>query len=763
VPGNPDSHVDRTYGQTVNVRRSPERRTFIPSRSLADARENARDQWTHRLDIGSLSRSTRGANPLGQDFDYAAAFLAIDLDELAGDIDQVLTTSQEWWPADFGHYGPLILRMAWHTAGTYRARDGRGGASAGMQRFAPLIGWPDNRNLDKARRLLWPVKQKYGHHISWADLMIFAGNRALETMGFPTLGFGGGREEVWAPDETYWGPESTWLADERHSGVRDLDEPLAASEMGLIYVDPQGPATVPDPIASAREIRQTFLRMGLDDVETVALLAGGHTFGKSHGAADPNKHLGPEPDVTPPEQQGLGWKNSYGTGNGPDTITTGLEGIWTPTPTVWDNSFLETLFAYEWDVTLSPAGLWQWIPSGGNGEGTVPDPFDPSKTHAPTMLTTDIALQHDPAYEVIARRFLEHPSELAAAFALAWFKLTHIDMGPRQRYLGTLVPSDRLLWQDPLPEADHLQIDSDDIAALKTLLLESGLTTAQLVSTAWASASTFRNSDKRGGANGARIRLEPQRNWAVNEPGKLAVVLAVLERIRTDFNALQHNDEQGGDKQVSLADLIVLGGCVGVEAAAAEAGHRIQVPFHPGRTDAAQEWTDPERFAALEPTADAFRSYAGIDHRMPPDVQLIERAGLLTLSAPEMTVLLGGLRVLGVTHGGRSTGVLTSRPGALTNDYFVNLLDAETSWTKRNGETASEAVYDGRDRRTDTFKWEAGFVDLAFANNSELRAISEVYASPAAGSRFVHDFVSAWSRVMNLDRFDLQRAIRRDP
>jgi catalase-peroxidase len=751
MAGSPDAHVDRTYDQTVAARRSANRG------NCPVAIGTVHDGRPQRLDLTCLSRPSRAANPLGDDFDYAKEFLSLDLGELARDVDEVLTISQEWWPADWGHYGPLVLRMAWHSAGTYRVGDGRGGPSAGMQRFAPLNGWPDNRNLDKARRLLWPVKQKYGHKISWADLMIFAGNRALESMGFKTFGFGGGREDVWEADQTYWGPEDKWFADERHTGIRDLDEPLAASEMGLIYVDPQGPATMPDPIAAARDIRQTFRRMGMNDEETVALTAGGHTFGKSHGAADPNSCLGPEPDKAPLEQQGLGWACSFGTGKGADTVTSGLEGIWTPTPTKWDNSFLEVLFAYEWDVTLSPAGQWQWIPSDGAGAGTVPDAHDPSKTHVPTVLTTDLALKEDPAYEAIARRFLENPDQMADAFARAWFKLTHIDMGPTQRYLGPLVPSEQLIWQDPVPEVDHELIDADDIAALKSQVLASGLTVGQLVSTAWASASTYRNSDKRGGANGARIRLEPQRSWDVNDPETLNTVLGTLEQIHKQFN-----DSQRGGKKISLADLIVLGGCAAVEHAAAKAGNDVEVPFRPGRTDAMQEWTDPEWFAVLEPRADAFRSYLAKGNRLQSEVLLIERAGQLTLSGPEMTVLLGGLRVLGANHGRSPLGVLTSAPGTLTNDFFINLLDMDTAWAPRPDEATGEATYEGRDRQTDELKWVASRTDLVFANNSELRALSEVYASQHAEKKFVHDFVSAWNKVMNLDRFDLGRSHQPD-
>ncbi|MHA6793580.1 catalase/peroxidase HPI [Pseudonocardia bannensis] len=706
------------------------------------------DWWPNQLNLKILRKHSAVANPMGEDFDYAAEFNTVDLDALARDIDEVLTTSQEWWPADFGHYGPLVVRMVWHCAGTYRIDDGRGGPAAGMQRFAPLNSWPDNRNLDKARRLLWPVKEKYGRKISWADLMIFAGNRALEIMGFTTFGFAGGRADVWEPDEdVYWGPERTWLGDERHSGVRELEKPLAADQMGLIYVNPEGPNTVPDPLTSARDIRETFRRMGMNDEETVALIAGGHTFGKTHGAADPDKYLGPEPEGAPLEEQGLGWKSSYGTGKGTDAITSGLEGTWTPTPTRWDNGFFETLFGYEWDLALSPAGLWQWIPRDGAGAGTVPDAHDPSKTHSPTILTTDLALRFDPVYEQISRRFLENPDQLADAFARAWFKLTHLDLGPIQRYLGPLVPRETLLWQDPVPAVDHELVGAEDIAALKSRILASGLSVSQLVSIAWASASTFRGSDKRGGANGARIRLEPQRGWAVNDPDTLATVLRTLEGIQEAFNS-----SRTGGKKVSLADLIVLGGCAAVEQAAKNSGHAVQVPFTPGRTDASQGQTDVESFAALEPTADGFRNYRGKGHRLPAEYLLIDRANLLTLSAPEMTVLVGGLRVLGANAGQSSLGVLTSAPGSLTNDFFVNLLDMGTEWkaTSENAET-----FEGRDRATGEVKWTGSRVDLVFGSNSELRAVAEVYASDDAQEKFVRDFVAAWDKVMNLDRYDL--------
>jgi catalase-peroxidase len=707
------------------------------------ARSN-RDWWPNQVDLGIL-RKHPAADPLGDGFDYAAEFLTLDLDALAKDVDKVLTTSQEWWPADFGHYGPLVIRMVWHCAGTYRAADGRGGAAAGMQRFAPLNSWPDNRNLDKARRLLWPVKQKYGRRISWADLMVFAGNRALETMGFTTFGFAGGRADAWEPDDVYWGPERVWLGDERHTGVRQLEKPLAADQMGLIYVNPEGPNTVPDPLMSARDIRDTFRRMGMTDEETVALIVGGHTFGKTHGVADPEKYLGPEPEGAPLEEQGLGWKGRYGTGKGIDTITSGLEGTWTPTPTTWDNRFLENLFGHEWDVALSPAGLWQWVPRNGGGADTVPDAHDPSKTHAPTFLTTDLALRVDPGYAPIARRFLDDPDQLADAFARVWFKLTHLDMGPIQRYLGPLVPQERLIWQDPIPAVDHELVDAADIAALTERILDSGLTVAQLVSTAWASASTFRISDRRGGANGARIRLEPQRSWPVNDPDTLAHVLRTLEGIQEAFSG-------SGGRRVSLADLIVLGGCAGVEQAARNAGFAVRVPFTPGRMDATQEQTDVASFAPLEPSADGFRNYRRSGNRLPSEHLLVDRANLLDVSAPEMTVLVGGLRVLGANTGRSPLGVLTSTPGSLTNDFFVNLLDPGPQWsaTSRDGET-----FEGRDRATGEVRWTASRVDLVFGANAELRAIAEVYASDDARDRFVHDFVAAWNKVMNLDRYDI--------
>jgi catalase-peroxidase len=706
-----------------------------------------RGWWPNQLNLKILAKNPAVANPFGEAFDYAAAFRTLDLAAVKRDIADVLTSSQAWWPADYGHYGPFMIRMAWHSAGTYRISDGRGGAGAGQQRFAPLNSWPDNGNLDKARRLLWPVKQKYGQKLSWADLMILAGNVALESMGFKTFGFGGGREDVWEPDEdVYWGPETTWLGDERYSGDRELENPLAAVQMGLIYVNPEGPNGNPDPIAAARDIRETFRRMAMNDEETVALVAGGHTFGKSHGAGTTD-HVGPEPEGAPLEEQGLGWKNSFSTGKGGDAITSGLEGAWTNTPTKWDNSFFEILFGYDWELTKSPAGAHQWRPKGGAGAGTVPDAHDPSKAHAPTMLTTDLALRFDPVYEPISRRFLANPDELADAFARAWFKLTHRDMGPIARYLGPEVPSEALVWQDPLPAVAHEPIDAGDIAGLKEQILASGLTVSQLVSTAWASASTFRGSDKRGGANGARIRLEPQSGWEVNEPDELAMVLRTLEGVQAGFNG-----SQGGGKRVSLADLIVLGGCAAVEQAAKNAGFSVQVPFTPGRADASQEQTDPESFAPLEPAADGFRNYLGKGNRLPAEFVLVDKANLLTLSAPEMTVLVGGLRVLGANFQQSPHGVFTRRPGSLSNDFFVNLLDLGTAWkpTSQDGET-----YEGRDVATGAVKWTGSRVDLLFGSNSELRALAEVYASDDAGEKFVHDFVAAWNKVMNLDRFDL--------
>ncbi|MBT2368938.1 catalase/peroxidase HPI [Streptomyces sp. ISL-10] len=706
-----------------------------------------RQWWSERLNLKILAKNPAVANPLGQEFDYAAAFTSLDLAAVKRDIAEVLTTSQDWWPADFGHYGPFMIRMAWHSAGTYRISDGRGGAGAGQQRFAPLNSWPDNGNLDKARRLLWPVKKKYGQNISWADLMILAGNVALESMGFKTFGFAGGRADVWEPEEdVYWGPESTWLGDERYTGDRELENPLGAVQMGLIYVNPEGPNGTPDPLAAARDIRETFRRMAMNDEETVALIAGGHTFGKTHGAG-PADAVGPDPEAAPIEEQGLGWRNSHGTGKGGDTITSGLEGIWTNTPTAWDNSFFEILFGYEWELFKSPAGAHQWRPKDGGGTGTVPDAHDPSKSHAPTMLTTDLSLRFDPAYEQISRRFLENPDEFEDAFARAWFKLTHRDMGPVVRYLGPEVPSETLLWQDPLPEVTHALVDAEDIAALKRQILGQDLSVSQLVSTAWASASTFRGSDKRGGANGARIRLQPQSGWEVNDPDQLATVLRTLEGVRQSFNAAQT-----GGKQISLADLIVLAGAAAVEQAAKDAGFDVQVPFTPGRVDASQEQTDVESFAALEPTADGFRNYLGKGNRLPAEYLLLDRANLLTLSAPEMTVLVGGLRVLGTNYQQSPLGVFTTTPGSLTNDFFVNLLDLGTTW-KATSEDAN--TFEGRDAATGEVKWTGSRADLVFGSNSELRALAEVYASDDAKEKFVNEFVAAWDKVMNLDRFDL--------
>ncbi|MFB7222299.1 catalase/peroxidase HPI [Streptomyces sp. NPDC056227] len=706
-----------------------------------------RQWWPDRLNLKILAKNPAVANPLGDEFDYAEAFKSLDLAAVKRDIAEVLTDSQDWWPADFGNYGPFMIRMAWHSAGTYRISDGRGGAGAGQQRFAPLNSWPDNGNLDKARRLLWPVKKKYGQSISWADLMILTGNVALESMGFKTFGFAGGRADVWEPDEdVYWGPETTWLGDERYTGDRELENPLGAVQMGLIYVNPEGPNGNPDPLAAARDIRETFRRMAMNDEETVALIAGGHTFGKTHGAG-PAEHVGADPEGASLEEQGLGWKNSFGTGKGGDAITSGLEGIWTNTPVTWDNSFFEILFGYEWELFQSPAGAHQWRPKDSAGAGTVPDAHDSSKSHAPTMLTTDLSLRFDPAYEQISRRFLQNPDEFADAFARAWFKLTHRDMGPIVRYLGPEVPAETLLWQDPLPSVTHELIDAEDIAALKGQILASDLPVSQLVSTAWASASSFRGSDKRGGANGARIRLQPQSGWAVNDPDQLAAVLHTLEGIQGSFNAAQ-----SGGKQVSLADLIVLAGGAAVEQAAKDAGFDVEVPFTPGRVDASQEQTDVESFAALEPTADGFRNYLGKGNRLPAEYLLIDRANLLTLSAPEMTVLVGGLRVLGANYQQSPLGVFTTTPGSLTNDFFANLLDLGTTW-KATSEDAN--TFEGRDAATGEVKWTGSRADLVFGSNSELRALAEVYAGDDAKKKFVNDFVAAWDKVMNLDRFDL--------
>ncbi len=715
--------------------------------SVIGAKTN-QDWWPNRLNLRILHQNPPAANPMGENFNYREEFKTLDLAAVKRDIEKVMTTSQDWWPADFGHYGPLFIRMAWHAAGTYRIHDGRGGAGNGSQRFAPLNSWPDNVNLDKARRLLWPVKQKYGRKISWADLMVLAGNCALESMGFKTFGFGGGREDIWEPEQDiYWGPEETWLGDERYTGDRELENPLAAVQMGLIYVNPEGPNGKPDPLAAARDIRETFRRMAMNDEETVALIAGGHTFGKTHGAG-PATHVGPDPEAAPLEAQGLGWKSTYGSGKGGDTITSGIEVTWTTTPTKWSNNFFWNLFGYEWELTKSPAGAYQWKPKHGMGEGTVPDAHDPSKRHAPQMLTTDLALRFDPIYEKISRHFFEHPDEFAQAFAKAWFKLTHRDMGPISRYLGPEVPKEPQIWQDPVPPVTHELIDAADIAALKAKILASGLSIAQLVSTAWASAATFRGTDKRGGANGARIRLAPQKDWEVNDPVLLAKALQVFEKIQTEFNQAQ----AGGKKKVSLADLIVLGGCAAVEKAAKSAGFDVQVPFAPGRTDATQEQTDVESFAVLEPTFDGFRNYYGKKNRLPAEHLLVERARMLTLTAPEMTVLVGGMRVLNANTGRSELGVFTKSPETLTNDFFVNLLDMDTEW-KVSPKCAH--FYEGYDRRTGAVKWTATAVDLVFGANSELRALAEVYACDDAREKFVRDFVAAWAKVMNLDRFDL--------
>ncbi|MBY9075517.1 catalase/peroxidase HPI [Nocardioides sp. WL0053] len=703
------------------------------------------DWWPNQLNLQVLHQHSPRANPMGEDFSYTEELKTLDVDALKRDIFEVMTTSQDWWPADYGHYGPLFIRMSWHAAGTYRIEDGRGGGGEGAQRFAPLNSWPDNANLDKARRLLWPVKQKYGRKISWADLLIFAGNCALESMGFKTFGFGFGREDIWEPEEIFWGPEDTWLGDERYSGDRELTGPFGAVQMGLIYVNPEGPNGKPDPLAAARDIRETFRRMAMNDEETVALIAGGHTFGKTHGAASA-EYVGPEPEGCPLEGQGLGWKNTFGTGKGKDTITSGLEGAWTPTPITWDNSFFETLFGYEWELTESPAGAKQWKPKGGAGADAVPDAHDPSVRHAPMMATTDIALRLDPAYEQISRRFMENPDQLADAFAKAWYKLLHRDMGPVSRYRGPWVPEPQL-WQDPVPPVDHDLVGDQDIAALKEKLLGSGLSISQLVSTAWASAASFRGTDMRGGANGARIRLAPQRDWEVNNPAELGTVLQTLEQIQQEFNG-----SQSGGKKVSLADLVVLGGSAAVERAARNAGHDVTVPFVPGRTDASQEQTDVEAFRVLEPTADGFRNYLRPGEKLPAEARLLDRANLLTLTAPELTVLIGGMRALNANAGRSPHGVFTDRPETLTNDFFVNLLDGSTEW---KASASAENVFEGRDRGTGEIRWTATAVDLVFGSNSQLRAIAEVYATDDAGEKFVRDFVRAWVKVMNLDRFDL--------
>jgi catalase-peroxidase len=704
-----------------------------------------RDWWPSQLRLEVLHKHSALSNPMGDAFDYAKEFKSLDLDAVVKDLKALMTDSQEWWPADFGHYGGLMIRMAWHSAGTYRITDGRGGAGAGQQRFAPLNSWPDNANLDKARRLLWPIKQKYGRKISWADLMVLAGNVALESMGFKTFGFAGGRADVWEPEELYWGPEGTWLGDERYSGERQLAEPLGAVQMGLIYVNPEGPNGKPDPVAAAKDIRETFFRMAMNDEETVALIAGGHTFGKTHGAGDPSL-IGAEPEGSAIEDQGLGWKSKFGTGVGADAITGGPEVVWSQTPTKWSNYFFENLFKYEWELTKSPAGAQQWQAKGA--EASIPDPFDKSKKRVPTMLTTDLSLRFDPAYEKISRRFYEHPDQFADAFARAWFKLTHRDMGPIARYLGPLVPKESLIWQDPIPAVDHPLVDASDIEALKAKILASGLTVSQLVSVAWASASTFRGSDKRGGANGARIRLSPQKDWEVNEPAQLKTVLQKLEAIQKEFNA-----SQSGGKKVSLADLIVLGGCAAVEKAAKDGGTAVKVPFTPGRMDASEQQTDAASFAPLEPRADGFRNYLGGKRQyMAPEEALVDRAELLTLTAPELTVLVGGLRVLGANVGKSKHGVFTGRPETLTNDFFVNLLDMATEWQPS---AASEGVYEGRDRKTKAAKWTGTRVDLIFGSHSQLRAFAEVYACADSKEKFVRDFVAAWTKVMDLDRFDV--------
>jgi catalase-peroxidase len=725
---------------------SEESKSPIHTHVAGSGRTN-RDWWPNQLNLEILHQHSPESNPMGEDFNYAEEFKQLDLQAVKKDLRELMTRSQDWWPADFGNYGPLFIRMAWHSAGTYRTGDGRGGAGAGSQRFAPLNSWPDNVNLDKARRLLWPVKQKYGRKISWADLMILAGNVALESMGFKTFGFGGGREDIWEPDKvTYWGSEDKWLEDKRYSGERDLENPLAAVQMGLIYVNPEGPNGKPDPLAAARDIRETFARMAMNDEETVALIAGGHSFGKTHGAGDPAL-VGPEPEAAGIEEQGLGWKSRYGTGKGDDTIGGGPEVTWTTTPTRWSNNFFENLFGYEWELTKSPAGAFQWMPKGGAGAGSIPYAHDPSKRRAPSMLTTDLALRFDPVYEKISRHYFENPDQLAEAFARAWFKLTHRDMGPRTRYLGPEVPAEELIWQDPIPAVNHKLVDAKDIASLKGKLLASGLSVPELVSTAWDSASTFRGSDKRGGANGARIRLAPQKDWEVNQPAKLEKVLKTLQALQNEFNQA-HSD----GKQISLADLIVLAGCAGVEQAAKNAGFDVTVPFTPGRMDASQEQTDPASFAALEPKADGFRNYHPARYAVSAEELLVDRAQLLTLTAPEMTVLVGGMRALNANFAGSRQGVFTKRPESLTNDFFVNLLDMGTLWQPFSEEAE---VFEGRDRLTDELKWTGSRVDLIFGSNSQLRALAEVYASQDAREKFVHDFVAAWNKVMNLDRFDL--------
>jgi len=721
----------------------------IPSPTPATDRRprTIRDWWPNQLNLQVLHQHSPSSNPMGPDYDYAEEFKSLDLDALKRDLVEAMTTSQDWWPADYGHYGPLFIRMSWHSAGTYRIEDGRGGGGQGAQRFAPLNSWPDNAGLDKARRLLWPIKRKYGKQISWADLLVFAGNVALESMGFQTFGFGFGREDIWEPEEIFWGPEDTWLGDERYSGDRELARPFGAVQMGLIYVNPEGPNGKPDPIAAARDIRETFARMAMNDEETFALIAGGHTFGKTHGAAPADQYVGPEPEGAPLEDQGLGWRNTYGSGKGADQITSGLEVTWTPTPTKWDNSFLETLFGYEWELVKSPAGAWQWQAKDGAGAGTVPAPDEGGAKRPPTMLTTDLSLRMDPVYEKIARRFLEHPDEFALAFAKAWYKLLHRDMGPVSRYLGPWVPEPQL-WQDPVPAVEHELVGDSEVAAIKATILDSGLTIQELVGTAWAAAASFRGTDKRGGANGARLRLAPQKDWEVNEPEQLAKVLPVLERIQQEFNRAQ-----SGGVKVSLADVIVLGGCAAVEQAARNAGHEVTVPFHPGRTDASQEQTDVDTFVVLEPKADGFRNYVRPGEKLAPETLLLDRANMLTLTAPEMTVLVGGMRALGANHGQTGHGVFTDRTGALTNDFFVNLLDMNNEW---KASESQEGVYDVRDRATGRTKWTATAVDLVFGSNSLLRSLVEVYGADDGAEKLVRDFAAAWAKVMELDRFDLR-------
>jgi catalase-peroxidase len=734
---------DKTATESTSESENP----AIPSptpKASARPRTN-RDWWPNQPDLSVLRQHEARPSPLGDDFDYAEEFRTLDVEALKRDLFSLMTTTQEWWPADYGHYGPLFIRMSWHAAGTYRIADGRGGGGSGAQRFAPLNSWPDNASLDKARRLLWPLKQKYGRKVSWADLLVFAGNCAYESMGFETFGFAFGREDIWEPEEIFWGPEDTWLGDERYSGERELTGPFGAVQMGLIYVNPEGPNGNPDPLAAGRDIRETFSRMAMNDEETVALIVGGHTVGKAHGAVSP-EYIGPEPEAAPIEQQGLGWKNSYGSGVGRDALTSGLEGAWTNAPTTWDNGFLENLYGHEWELTESPAGAKQWKPKGGAAADAVPDAHDPVERHAPMMLTTDLALKVDPIYGPITRRFLEHPEQLDEAFAKAWYKLLHRDMGPLSRYLGPWVPEPQL-WQDPVPPVDHELVGDDDIATLKRTLLDSGLSISQLVATAWASAASFRGTDKRGGANGARIRLEPQRSWDVNDPAELARVLPIYEQVQRGFNSTQ-----SGGREVSLADLIVLGGCAAVERAAEDAGHDITVPFAPGRTDASQEQTDASTFAVLEPTADGFRNYLRAGEKLSPETLLVDRAFMLNLTAAEMTVLLGGMRALGANHGGTPHGVLTDRPGTLTNDFFVNLLDMRTEW---KGSAEAENLYEGRDRATGEVRWTATAADLVFGSNSQLRALAEIYACDDAEEKFVRDLVAAWTKVMNLDRYDL--------